>query len=213
MTVNIWLYDTSEPHPDFPAKSETLKMNEFSLLMRSKILSVILRTNADKLLFSNSVDGKPFLSDFDDIHFNVSHSSSLWGMAVTYNNCEIGFDIENERERKFMDKIIETHFHPKEFTDYINISCEEKRMSYFYHLWTQKESYAKYLGRGLKYDFSRDCFIDKFPDDANIFSGCIFSNQKSSSKTYFSIACPCISSSQNIKFIGYQSLIIQFPQE
>ena len=36
---------------------------------------------------------------------------------------------------------------------------QELKNQFFYNLWTQKEAYAKYIGHGMAYDFSKESFV------------------------------------------------------
>jgi len=209
MSIDLWLYDTSKPHSDFPDNVATMKMRELSLFMRTKILASLLGKKADKLVFSTSADGKPHLENNEGLRFNVSHSGTLWGMAVSYDATEIGFDIENERPRKYMSKMMETYFHHKEFLKYKSLPEQLERTAYFYTLWTQKEAYAKYLGLGLKYKFSADAFPAEIPDELNILSGVVLTALPQGSTSYLSLACSALMSPKNLIFLGDTSLNVR----
>lgn len=86
--------------------------------------------------------GKPALKNYPDIKYNITHSGE-W-VIIAYNNKDIGIDIEKIRPVTI--KIA------KYFTD------SEKEYLYSKHgdeneniirLWTIKESYLKFLGKGL----------------------------------------------------------------
>ena len=83
-------------------------------------------------------NGKPIFSD-KDLYFNISHSKDY--IACSLSPVNIGIDIEQDRDIK--NNIIEKIKHHNDE----NISLIE--------LWNIKEAYSKYLGIGLKLDFSK----------------------------------------------------------
>lgn len=89
-------------------------------------------------------NGKPYFTDQEHIHFNISHSGHYIVCAV--NNTNIGIDVE--RIRKVNLRIAERYFSPKELHDLLQLSDTES-MEYFIRLWTIKESYLKAKGTGL----------------------------------------------------------------
>ena len=88
--------------------------------------------------------GKPVLPGSSDLHFNVSHSAEWVAVAVAEQ--EVGIDVEKIREPQY--RIAERFFSPEELAALNACRGPEKR-SYFFDLWTLKESYLKLLGRGL----------------------------------------------------------------
>lgn len=103
-----------------------------------------LKIKNKKLIFNTNEFGKPFLSSHNDIHFNVSHSGE-W-VVCCIDNLPVGIDIEQIKPIDM--SIAEKFFSKQEFTE---LMCKEsiKRESYFYDLWTLKESYIKAVGKGL----------------------------------------------------------------
>ncbi len=83
--------------------------------------------------------GKPFLANYDQLEFNISHSGE-W-VVVAVGNCKIGIDVEYKNEN--WDLIFERSFSKLEKSWG---GHEPKRMV---TLWTIKEAYLKYLGIGL----------------------------------------------------------------
>ena len=87
---------------------------------------------------------KPYLKN-NEIFFNLSHSGKYAVCAVCEN--EVGVDIEQIENAEF--KIAEKVFTESELKR-INYSDDENlRKEEFIRLWTLKESYMKYCGRGL----------------------------------------------------------------
>ncbi len=89
--------------------------------------------------------GKPSFLHYPRIHFSIAHTKQLW--ACAFFEEKIGLDIENEKNVDHH-KIAKRFFHPQEAA-FIHDSFS------FYRLWTAKESYVKYIGRGIDEHFSK----------------------------------------------------------
>ncbi len=90
-------------------------------------------------------NGKPYLLDYPEIHFNLSHS---WEMVLAvFADTEVGCDIEYEGVLKL--QIARRFFCPSEYA-YILSLPEDGRAEAFYQLWTLKESFMKVTGLGMK---------------------------------------------------------------
>ncbi len=142
--------------------------------MRTRVLSEHLNITEKDLGFTIGKHGKPQLKgDELEARFNISHTGDLWAIALSPKN-EIGLDIERHRPRKNMNSIMAHYFHSQENEAYLDFETDEERAAFFFKLWTQKEAYAKYLGRGLNYDFSAHSFINALPDGVTIITKTFF---------------------------------------
>lgn len=95
--------------------------------------------------------GKPYLRDYPDIHFNISHSGKYVFLAVS--DKEVGCDVEEIKPfRDFNSSrlAIAEHFFSEGEVRAINGTPElsEKNLL-FYKIWTMKESFIKAKGGGL----------------------------------------------------------------
>jgi len=114
--------------------------------IRSLLSSVLLYYALNKngiekkdIIIEKSPRGKPFLINFKNIDFNITHSGDWVACAIDSN--DIGIDIEQIKDIDLTDyKEILT----SEETDYINGKLEN-----FYQIWTLKESFLKALGLGV----------------------------------------------------------------
>ena len=113
------------------------------LMVRLEIMRDLEIKNEDIHFYYNSY-GKPFLKGLKNYHFNISHSGE-WVVCV-FNQSPIGVDIEKIMP---IDLGIASRFFAKKEYDDLMERREEERLSYFYDLWTAKESYIKALGKGL----------------------------------------------------------------
>lgn len=109
----------------------------------------------DELSLCKNEYGKP-LAYFNGrpYHFNISHSAE-W-VIIAFANSPIGIDIEEIKE---MNKDFSKIF----FTVEESLAIESKQISeksrFFMELWTMKESYVKYIGRGLSIPLSDFTFV------------------------------------------------------
>ncbi|GGI99970.1 4'-phosphopantetheinyl transferase [Paenibacillus hunanensis] len=99
---------------------------------------------ANTLTFSKTSYGKPYLSEHTDIHFNLSHAGD-WVICAD-GKAPVGVDIEKIRPIDFA--IAERFFTASEYKLLMSVD-EQERLQLFYTLWTLKESYIKFVGKGL----------------------------------------------------------------
>jgi len=114
------------------------------LLIRSLICQKY-KINNEEIRFKYNEYGKPFVENFSDFHFNLSHSGE-WVVCTTAN-FNVGIDIEKISEIEAL-KLANEFFSEEEFYDISNINSDEQ-INCFFDLWTLKESYIKTIGKGL----------------------------------------------------------------
>lgn len=163
-------------------KQERIKrFHKFEDACRSLIGDVLIRyiicknlnLKNEKLVFRKNEYGKPFLFGSSNIHFNVSHSGEWVVCAI--HSLPVGIDIELIQPIDF--SIAERFFLKDEYKD-LMIKSDFIKLSYFYELWTLKESYIKAVGKGLSINLnsfsikvSRSNIIIT---TENEFKGCFF---------------------------------------
>ncbi|MCD8346648.1 MAG: 4'-phosphopantetheinyl transferase superfamily protein [Lachnospiraceae bacterium] len=98
--------------------------------------------------------GKPYLPDFPDIHFSLSHSHEM-AMAV-FADAPIGCDIEYQK--RLNEKLARRFFCPSEYAWMMQSEDLEVQKRRFYRLWTLKESFLKATGMGLHLPLDSFCF-------------------------------------------------------
>ncbi len=113
-------------------------------IMVRSIISQKLNLKNNQITFYLSDKGKPFIESHPDLFFNVSHAGS-WIVAA-FSDHNVGIDVE--RIKKINYGIAEHFFSEEENKNLKNLSGNEK-LEYFFDLWTMKESYLKYTGKGL----------------------------------------------------------------
>ncbi len=108
------------------------------LLLKAKACD-ILGIEHSNLSFSKTENGKPFLKDYTNFHFNISHSSSRFAVAIS--SSPVGVDIEKLCERNL--KIANRRFTKSEVA-YIDGDTNR-----FIEVWTKKEAYIKFGGKTM----------------------------------------------------------------
>ena len=89
-------------------------------------------------------NGKPYLAEYEDVFFSLSHSGVY--AAAAFYHAEIGMDIQKISEvSDFLIKKVATD---SEYNDLMCLNAENKKIQ-FARLWAMKESCIKYLGTGL----------------------------------------------------------------
>lgn len=96
-------------------------------------------------LFEKNEHGKPFLKDYPDIHFNLSHCNN--GIIVAVSDEPVGVDIESFRE--VSDSLLRYTMNEEE---YHIITESEDPIKTFTEYWTKKEAVFKLRGTGITHD-------------------------------------------------------------
>lgn len=86
--------------------------------------------------------GKPYF-DGIPVEFSVSHTDDVWVCLMSVGNEPVGIDIQQVKPYSY-DKIA-ARYYTKEEQEYLEQNGEDG----FFRIWTRKEAYAKYTGRGL----------------------------------------------------------------
>ncbi|HDR7659974.1 MULTISPECIES: 4'-phosphopantetheinyl transferase family protein [Bacillus] len=98
----------------------------------------------NKIFYQYNKYNKPNIALNPPFFFNISHSGD-WVVVISHTS-EVGIDIEKIQD-------IDINISSKYFTYFEHqnlLSCkEEDRIPYFFDLWTLKESYIKFVGKGL----------------------------------------------------------------
>ncbi len=99
-----------------------------------------------RLAAVRSVDsyGKPFLSDYPGICFNLSHSGCYAACAVGPRPLGIDIQIHQPDYEKLIDSVCTS-----DEKERLHPISNAARMTCFYNIWSLKESYVKALGRGF----------------------------------------------------------------
>ena len=125
---------------DFYRFEKDKKLSAGAYLLLKKMLSDENITNP---LFKVGKYGKAYISNKDNIHFNLSHSGKMVLCAIS--DKEVGADIE------YNDSAIDLNIAKNYFynSEYDNIMNAKNPSDEFFRYWVLKESYMKYTGLGM----------------------------------------------------------------
>lgn len=144
-----YLYEITYFDKRYKNKSYFNKIDKIRTLISKILIRTIitkeLKINNSNINFSTNQWGKPFLVDYPELNFNISHSVDYVLCAI---DCKfIGVDIEKIKCIEYED-IAKRFFTINEF-NYIMQSDLYSNLNRFYEIWTLKESYIKCIGQGL----------------------------------------------------------------
>lgn len=134
------------------------KLSLYSEVLVRLIACKILGIRNNEINFGKGKFGKPFIKNIKSFYFNVSHTRNA--IAVAFLDMEVGVDIEMVRSDEY--DIAERFFTASEFK-YIykdNIGKEKR----FFEIWTKKEAYIKYVGKGLTIPLNSFSVVNGNPD-------------------------------------------------
>jgi 4'-phosphopantetheinyl transferase len=112
------------------------------LLVRCIACRILGIKNTD-VVFGREEYGKPYIKGYPYFYYNISHTRNALAVVVADN--PVGVDIEKLREAE---PGIAKRFFAADEQEYIDNADSEKDRR-FYDIWTKKEAYIKYLGKGL----------------------------------------------------------------
>lgn len=119
-------------------KDKKLSCGAYLLLMK-----MLNEENIIKPTFKTEKYGKTYISNYNNIHFNISHSGKYVACGISDN--KIGVDIEYNDSTIDLD-IAKHYFYNEE---YKNIMKSDNPSNEFFKYWVLKESYMKYTGLGF----------------------------------------------------------------
>jgi 4'-phosphopantetheinyl transferase len=129
------------------------KLSAGAYLLLDKLLKEENITQPD---FKIDKYGKAYISNWDNIYFNLSHSGKLVSCAIS--DMEVGVDVE------YNDPTIDLNIAKHYFynSEYENIMKSNTPSDEFFKYWVLKESYMKYTGLGFNLPLdSFEIIIDK----------------------------------------------------
>lgn len=119
----------------------------YSLLARALKASY----GIESFTLEKGAHGKPYLSEYPNIHFNISHCKGLAICGISEGN--IGVDAE--LIRPYSGRAAGKIFSEQEL-DYVGkSSCPDEA---FFRIWTLKEALGKNIGTGLTFDMAKYSF-------------------------------------------------------
>jgi 4'-phosphopantetheinyl transferase len=138
--IDVWQFDVTPKQTSQP--------------FLRQVLSYYISVN--DFIMERGEFGKPYLRDFPQWHFNVSHSGDKLLIAVS--NSPVGIDIERIKSRKSFAGLVKKCFALSEQNYWFDLP-ENEKLTVFYDFWTRKEAVVKGIGRGIVLGLNR-CEID-----------------------------------------------------
>ena len=122
---------------------------------------VVSKPMLHELVVTRTQRGKPYFSNYPQIHISPSHSGDYFLCAVA--DFPVGADIQihtglrdesPEEADARLCRIAKRYFTPKEAAFIQTNTCDR-----FFRLWTARESYVKYTGQGIDDSFVEHCVL------------------------------------------------------
>jgi len=163
-SISIWSVGLEWPEPEVQAAAEILSSDEQERAKRFHrvsdrkhfivaraalrlVLTRYLNVNARQISFDQNAFGKPRLTAYPDLRFNLAHSSGL-ALYVIANGREVGVDLERIEPGFATMRLARSLFAPEEVAA-LSLLSNEDFVAAFYRCWTRKEAYVKAKGLGL----------------------------------------------------------------
>lgn len=104
--------------------------------------------------------GKPYLRDYENVHFSISHTDSC--IACVISEHPVGIDVQSVSDKVSV-RITERLFTDNE-RSYVKDIPER-----FFDIWTRKESYAKLTGEGITHAVAKVDTLTGENTDGSLF--------------------------------------------
>lgn len=131
------------------------KISIYAELLLRVIICSKFEIKNDKIIFEKNEFGKLYLKYYNNFYFNLSHKCN--SVVIITSDKPVGVDIEQERIAEIQ---IAKRFFTKNEVAYIT-KTENLMYKRFYEIWTKKEAYIKYIGKGLSVPLNSFDVFDK----------------------------------------------------
>jgi 4'-phosphopantetheinyl transferase len=182
----------------------------FADLLIRYLVSHLPGINGAAVSFEYNEFGKPSVSGLENFHFNISHSGK-W-IVCTTGDTPVGIDIE--RIAPIDMEVAENYFSKYECGRLLSLNGPDQ-LSFFYQLWTCKESYLKCIGTGLSYPL--DSFSVVMNDQGNVgiesafgTREAVYLQQYQIDNEYKMAVCASQDNFGRIQFISLREIISHF---
>ncbi len=136
------------------AKIDKCKLvkNKAQSLGAGYLMSILLQNRGideKTVCYLENEHGKPFLKDYTDIHFSVSHSDHI--VAVIFDEKPCGIDVE--KIKNYSQSVVNRIFceQDKKLMEQAAESSYDEAAKLFAKIWTRKEAIGKLSGKGLDF--------------------------------------------------------------
>ena len=147
-----YLYEKASPERKKQADRYRRQEDKLRCLAAYALLRRVL--DSEECLIEKNEFGKPYIRGREDFYYNLSHSGRY--VVIAWGSSEIGVDVQQH------DCSVDIEAIAKRFFTADEQSYIQKDLLRFYEIWTKKESYLKYTGKGLQKDLGS--FSSLVPD-------------------------------------------------
>lgn len=121
------------------------------------ILAQYLNVSPESIRIEKAAHGKPYLVDYPELAFNLSHTNDVMVVAVA-KNCQLGVDIEHCKPRASLAALVQKCFSDEEAAYWQQLPDAQQQQA-FYQFWTRKEAFVKATGFGIALGL-RECVLN-----------------------------------------------------
>lgn len=145
-TTIRFLLQFSPPEKRERILRQRVKQNADTMLVGAALASHLLfetfHIPLSKQYIAYGPYGKPYLRDYPDVHFNISHSGIYVACAVADRPVGIDVQMISEYRSNVADRVCSK-------AELAKIATSDNPGAEFTKLWTKKEAYAKWAGEGI----------------------------------------------------------------
>jgi len=182
--VQVWGIVLDVTHSELPRASSILSQDERERAARliseehrcrsiaahamlRAILSRYCGASPEQLAIRRTSDGKPVLSDYPSIRFNLTHSHGRALIAIARDR-EVGVDLEQVRQEVDVVRLAKRFLSERDLA-FIEYGDPAQRHERFLKAWVAREAVFKADGRGMTFPLHRD-YLELTDDGTN---GCL----------------------------------------
>ena len=155
---NLGILDATEQQYAEGIKNEQFRKRYVEIHARlRRVLGENVNAAPEHLRIHKAEYGKPFLVDYPDLAFNLSHTANKMVIVTAYH-CDLGVDIEQCTPRKNLAALVDKCFAEEEKTFWQQLP-QSQQLRAFYQFWTRKEAFVKATGRGIALGLN-ECVIN-----------------------------------------------------
>jgi 4'-phosphopantetheinyl transferase len=152
------ILDATEQHHATGFKNGQLRGRYVEIHARLRIvLGNTINAAPEQLRIHKAEYGKPYLLDYPDLAFNLSHTANKMVIAIA-SHCALGVDIEQCKPRKNLAALVDKCFAEEEKAYWQQLPQSQQTHT-FYQFWTRKEAFVKATGRGIALGLN-ECVIN-----------------------------------------------------
>lgn len=147
LQIYRFLSEHSCLQPRWYRDHRALSLHLAGRLLLAYMLQHYSETPYDTAVLLYGTNGKPYFEGSMCPYFSISHSGDRACVALA--QAPVGLDYQKMVQKRDLPAIAARYFSKEECRAYHKAPCR-KRLSYFYRIWTLKESYLKYTGEGMR---------------------------------------------------------------